>query len=231
MNPIKVFIADSDFLSAEGLRFLVKSDSNFELIGLASNNVELYERLELAAPDVLIIDHSSEGFDQEDISKVVTMSVKTKLLAITPFNTSFFYSNSLQLGVKSYLLKNCSREEIIDAIHSTSKGEAFFCNKVLRCISEVNNGFNDATKANKIASCEGISISERENEIIRLIVEGNSNKEIADKLFLSLHTVNTHRKNIMNKLGVNNTAGLVVYAIKNEIISPNKFLFSSSSEN
>jgi DNA-binding NarL/FixJ family response regulator len=231
MNPIKVFIADSDFLSAEGLRFLVKSDANFELIGLASNNVELYERIELAAPDVLIIDHSSEGFEQEDISKVATMSVKTKLLAITPFNTSFFYSNSLQLGVKSYLLKNCSREEIIDAIHSTSKGEAFFCNKVLRCISEVNNGFNDATKANKIASCEGISISERENEIIRLIVEGNSNKEIADKLFLSLHTVNTHRKNIMNKLGVNNTAGLVVYAIKNEIISPNKFLFSSSSEN
>jgi DNA-binding NarL/FixJ family response regulator len=224
MNPIKVFIADSDFLSAEGLRFLVKSETPFEFIGQASKNSEMFERLELAPPDVLIIDHSSEGFEQQDLSKISSLNIKTNLLAITSFNTSWFYSSSLQMGVKSYLLKNCSREEIIDAIHATAKGEAFFCNKVLSCISD-GNGSPD-NKANKTASCEGIVISEREGEIIRLIAEGHSNKEIADKLFLSPHTVNTHRKNIMNKLGVNNTAGLVVYAIKNEIISPNKFLFS-----
>jgi DNA-binding NarL/FixJ family response regulator len=78
----------------------------------------------------------------------------------------------------------------------------------------------------KKISCAGIEITSREIEIIKLITQGNSNKEIADQLFLSLHTVNTHRKNIMNKLGINNTAGLVMFAIKNEILNPNHFLFS-----
>ena len=75
-------------------------------------------------------------------------------------------------------------------------------------------------------SCEPVVISDRELEVIKLIAEGYTNVEIAEKLFLSPHTVNTHRKNIMQKLGVNNTAAIVMYAVKSQLVSPNKFLFS-----
>ncbi len=77
------------------------------------------------------------------------------------------------------------------------------------------------------SSCHGLHISDREMEIVKLIAEGLSNKEVADKLFLSTHTVTTHRKNIMSKLGVNNTAGLVLFAVRENLVSPNHFLFSS----
>ena len=80
-------------------------------------------------------------------------------------------------------------------------------------------------------TCEGLNISDREMEIIKLIAEGLSNKEVADKLFLSTHTVTTHRKNIMNKLGLNNTAGLVLFAVRENLISPNHFIFSPSNQN
>ena len=75
-------------------------------------------------------------------------------------------------------------------------------------------------------NCEPVTVSPRELEVIRLIAEGYTNVQIAEKLFLSTHTVNTHRKNIMQKLGVNNTAAIVMYAVKTQLVSPNKFLFS-----
>src|SRR4029079_8731683 len=100
-------------------------------------------------------------------------------------------------------------------------GETFMCGKIASAVLE-----NKAVAAD--SSCEGLNISDREMEIIKLIAEGLSNKEVADKLFLSTHTVTTHRKNIMNKLGVNNTAGLVLFAIRNNIVTPNHFLFNTN---
>jgi DNA-binding NarL/FixJ family response regulator len=131
---------------------------------------------------------------------------------------------AIKAGVKSYLLKTCDKLEIYEALYATAKGEKFYCSKVLDVIiNEPDLGSDKSLSAN----CDGVSISERESEIIVLIAEGFSNKEIADKLFLSPHTVNTHRKNIMAKIGVNNTAGIVIYAVKEQLISPNKFLFSA----
>ena len=99
------------------------------------------------------------------------------------------------------------------------------------CGKIVNSILNNDAKTNRNTdySCEGMNISDREIEIITLIAEGFSNKEVADKLFLSTHTVTTHRKNIMNKLGVNNTAGLVLFAVRENLVSPNHFLFSSET--
>lgn len=95
------------------------------------------------------------------------------------------------------------------------------------CGKIVTDILQDATETTT-STCEGLNISEREMEIIKLVAEGFSNKEVADKLFLSTHTVTTHRKNIMNKLGVNNTAGLVLFAVRENLISPNHFLFASN---
>ena len=228
MNEIKILVADNQFLSAEGLKSLIESESSFSLTGIAQSNSALWTCLSSCCPDVLIIDHASSAFQLEDISKIKAVAPGVKILAIIPDNAKMFFIISVKLGVTSILLKNCDREEIISAIYSTAKGEKFYCNKVLDVIVNPSEAINPVSNSSA-ASCEGINISEREEEIIKFIAEGYSNKQIADLLFLSPHTINTHHKNIMNKLGVNNTAGIVIYAIKKEIISPNKYLFSTTA--
>jgi DNA-binding NarL/FixJ family response regulator len=126
----------------------------------------------------------------------------------------------LESGVSSYLLKECDKAEILEAINSCIKGEKFICGKIISLLSAspeivTNNSFI------KSLGCDGVPVTDREIDIIRGIAEGLSNKLIADKLKLSTHTVNTHRKNIMSKLGVNNTAGIVMFAVKNQLLETN----------
>ena len=111
----------------------------------------------------------------------------------------------------------------------TAKGEKFFCGTILETIQDANLDVDDIDTGS--FSCEAVVISKRECEIITLIAEGFTNAQIADKLFLSAHTINTHRKNIMAKLGVKNTAGIVMYAVKTNLTTPNKFLFTADNSN
>ena len=127
----------------------------------------------------------------------------------------------------SYVKKDCSLSEIVDAVKETNQGNKFFCGQILQTIQ--SEGLDVDAIADFEFSCEPISLSEREIEVITLIAEGYTNVEISDKLFLSKHTVNTHRKNIMAKLGVKNTAGIVMFAIKQNYTTPNKFLFAAEN--
>jgi DNA-binding CsgD family transcriptional regulator len=113
-------------------------------------------------------------------------------------------------------------------LEETFNGNKFFCGQILETIQRANIDVNDIDFDS--FTCEPVVLSDRENEIIKLIAEGNTNPQIADLLFLSSHTVNTHRKNIMTKLGVKNTAGIVMYAVKTNLVSPNKFLFAPELE-
>ena len=135
--------------------------------------------------------------------------------------------DALRSGVKSYVKKDCDITEIINAIKETDRGNKFFCGQILETIQRANINVEDIDFES--FSCEPVLLSERENEIIKYIAEGQTNAQIAEQLFLSNHTINTHRKNIMAKLGVKNTAGIVMYAVKTQIVSPNKFLFAGES--
>ena len=127
----------------------------------------------------------------------------------------------------SYVKKDCELSEIVNAVNETSRGNKFFCGQILETIQKAEIDVNDLDFDS--FSCEAVVLSQRENEIIKLVAEGNTNGKIAELLFLSNHTINTHRKNIMAKLGVKNTAGIVMYAVKMNIVSPNKFLFAPSN--
>ena len=142
------------------------------------------------------------------------------MLAITELPNNGTIGRSLKMGVTSHLLKECEKDEIVEAIYKTYLGERFLCSKITSSVLDADNV--------NTSSCEGMKISDRELEIIALIASGNSNKEVAEKLFISTHTVTTHRKNILSKLGVKNTAGLVLFAVKENLVSPNHFLFSSA---
>jgi DNA-binding NarL/FixJ family response regulator len=148
-----------------------------------------------------------------------------RFVAITPEQSAQTLVDALRSGVKSYVKKDCDLAEIINAVEETWRGNKFFCGQILETIQRACIDVNDIDFES--FSCEPVVLSERENEIIVLIAEGLTNAQIAEQLFLSNHTVNTHRKNIMSKLGVKNTAGIVMYAVKTNLVSPNKFLFAA----
>ena len=220
----KVLLADSNYLLREGLKSLFRN-SDYSVNGEAQSGSELFEKVLLAQPDLVIINFTSENFSVTDISKIHSACATAKILAITERPKKQLVTKAMENGVNSYLMIDCDREEIMDAVRSTFQGESFFCGKILNEVIQQEQEVEDVVIP--AFSCNGVKISAREAEIISLVAEGMTNKQIAEQLFLSAHTVITHRKNIMNKLGLNNTAGLVLFAIRQNIISPNKFLFSN----
>ena len=196
-------------------------------MGEASTSSELLEIIESFDVDVVVMDFTSTGFDIDDISIIKREFPKTRLLAITPEQSAQVLVDALRSGITSYVKKDCSFPEILEAVKETYSENQFFCGQILETIHEANLKVDDIEL--DALTCEPVMISKREGEIITMIAEGYTNTQIADKLFLSSHTVNTHRKNIMSKLGVKNTAGIVMYAVKTNLISPNKFLFTSDS--
>jgi len=223
LKKIKITIADSHFLSRKGLVVLLAENTDFVLLAEAQSTSDLINQSKFYKPDLIIIDYTSANFNIEGLQQIVKKYPKSKLLAITELQSNEIISKGLKIGITSHLLKDCDQDEIIEAIYKTANGEKFICGKIASAVLQ--------EKSANISeySCQGMHISEREMEIITLIAEGYSNKEVADKLFLSTHTVTTHRKNIMNKLGVNNTAGLVLFAVRENLVSPNHFLFSSTN--
>jgi DNA-binding NarL/FixJ family response regulator len=219
---IKITIADSHFLSRKGLEVVLSQNVDFILLAEALSTSDLVNQSKFYKPDLIIIDYSSTNFSLEGLEMVVKRYPEAKLLAITDIQSNAVISKAMKTGVTSHLLKDCDQDEIVEAIYKTAQGTQFMCGKIVTSVL-------DEKPANAIEyTCEGLNISEREMEIIKLIAEGLSNKEVADKLFLSTHTVTTHRKNIMNKLGVNNTAGLVLFAVRENLVSPNHFLFAGN---
>ena len=222
---IKTLLADRSSLTLAGLRAILGPIGRIDIVGEARDAAEMHLLITKLRPQVVLIDHTAEGFGAEAIREGLKKSRHTKFIALTPDPSQLALLSALRAGVTSYIKKDCSREEIIDAVLHTGDGQKFFCGKILRAIQaaalDVDALFDHAL------DCEPVTVTERESEIIALIAEGCSYTRIADRLCLSAHTVTTHRKNIMQKLGVNNTAALVLYAVKNGLVSPNKFLFNS----
>ena len=224
-----IILADSNELIRLGLRAIISSNSSWKIVGEARNNEELQEIIESFGEAVVLIDYSAAGFDISVIPKILNSNKNVKFVAVTPEQSAQTLVDALRSGVTSYVKKDCEISEIVNSLEETFNGNKFFCGQILETIQRANIDVNDIDFDS--FTCEPIVLSDRENEIIILIAEGNTNPQIADQLFLSSHTVNTHRKNIMGKLGVKNTAGIVMYAVKTNLVSPNKFLFAPELDN
>ena len=224
---MNLLLADSQSLSRLGLRTLLAQVPSVDVVTEVEDQESMMEALASEKVDVVLIDFTSQGFGIDSVVEISRIHPYVGTLAITPDQNARTLASAVQAGVRSYVKKSCSLEEIINAVSDTAKGERFFCGQVLDRLrresvdldSLIDNDFG----------CEPVVISERESEIIALVAEGMTNMQIAEKLFLSGHTVGTHRKNFMQKLGVNNTAALVMYAVKTGMVNPNRFLFSARS--
>jgi DNA-binding NarL/FixJ family response regulator len=216
-------LADSSALFRLGVRNMAKGVEHVTVVGEASNGLDLLELAQSFPLDLVVVDFLSEGFDIDVVRRLKLQSPATKVLAITTEQRGHTIVNALKAGVDSYIKKDCDLGEVEEAIRETANGGAFFCGKIL---DEIRRESIDVSDLDVLPiSCDPILLSGREMEVLQLIAEGFTNTQMADKLFLSAHTVTTHRKNIMAKLGVNNTAALVMYAVKTGAVSPNKFLF------
>lgn len=224
---MKVIIADSNLLIRAGLNAILKQYDDFELCGEASSDEQLLEMVNSFKPNVVLIDFASKNFSIDVVPACLKMYGKLRFVAITGEQSGNTIVSALRAGIVSYIKKDCDIHEIVDSIRETGNGGRFFCGQILNSIRREAIDVNDLELTE--FSCEPVNISDRELEVITLIAEGYTNNEIAEKLFLSPHTVNTHRKNILQKLGVNNTAAIVMYAVKTRLVSPNKFLFSPVS--
>lgn len=221
---MRIILADSNDLVRIGIRTIVQTNLEVEIVGEAKSGEELLEMLRTFGADLVLIDYTAHGFDIDLIVQMRGKYPDVQTVAITPEQSAQVLVDALRAGITSYVKKDCSIPEIIDAVKETGKGNKFFCGQILETIRDANLNVEDLD--GDVFNCEAVLISRRECEIIVLIAEGYTNTQIAEKLFLSNHTVNTHRKNIMAKLGVKNTAGIVMYAVKANLISPNKFLFT-----
>lgn len=222
---MKLILADSNEIIRIGLRTLLSTERNIQIVGEARNNEELIALNKAFDANIILVDYTSKGFSIDVIPQILQKKPDLNVVAITPEQSAQTLVNALRSGVKSYIKKDCDSSEIIDSIRETWRGNKFFCGQILETIRDASIDVNDIDFDS--FSCEPITLSERETEIITMIAEGLTNVMIADYLCLSNHTINTHRKNIMAKLGVKNTAGIVIYAVKTNLVSPNKFLFAS----
>lgn len=222
---MRIILADSNDLVRIGIRTILSSELEVEIVGEARSSKELMEMLKTFGADVVVMDFTAPGFEIDVLMHMRNEFPSVQSVAITPDQSAQVLVDALRAGITSYVKKDCSIPEIIDAVSETYKGNKFFCGQILETIRDANLNVEDLD--GDVFNCEAVLISKRECEIIVLIAEGYTNAQIAEKLFLSSHTVNTHRKNIMSKLGVKNTAGIVMYAVKTNLISPNKFLFTA----
>jgi DNA-binding NarL/FixJ family response regulator len=202
---ISVLIADNNYLSRLGLYTLLNSSSNFEVNYTEDDNFDnLVSVIKLNKPKILVLDFQSFNLNAKHITLLTKTFKRLQILAITDYLTRSEMQSALDSGVRSYLLKECDKDEILEALHATFNGERFLCGKVAYFLANSQDLQVLRPQLDKV-SCQGLGITDRELDIIRLISEGLSNKLIADKLELSTHTVNTHRKNIMSKLNIPKT--------------------------
>jgi len=223
--PVRLLFADHSELSLIGLRSIFADVPRVTVVGEARDPIELQALLVRAKPDVVLIDHTAKGFGPDAIRDGVKRSKRTRFVAITPDPSRMALVSALRGGVTSYIKKDCDVQEIIDSVLHTADGKKFFCGQIIEAIERA--GADLKRVVDEPLSCAPLVITDRESQIIALIAEGCSYTRIADRLNLSAHTVTTHRKKIMQKLGVNSTAALVLYAVKNGLVSPNRFLFNS----
>ncbi len=213
---ISVLIADKNYLSRLGLFTLLSESANFEVEYTDEDNFDyLVASIKKNKPKILVLDFQSLQFSIKQISTILKSFKKLQILAITDFLPRAEMQAVLNAGVRSYLLKECDKDEIIEALHATYNGERFLCGQVAHYLTQLDT---ENLRPIEKVSCVGIGITDRELDVVRLIAEGLSNKLIADKLELSTHTVNTHRKNVMTKLNIQNTAGIVMFAVKNQLL-------------
>lgn len=207
MKTIRIVIADTAFIIRRGLKNLIEENPDFEFAGEVADAKSLQALFKSELPDVLIVDHCCDDcFSVEFIQSIKQDYPSVQVLVISHEKSIEQINNILRIGIKNYVLKDCTEQELNKAIYNCSIDKKFFSSDIIDVLLE-----NEIAQKNTKPHDD---LTERELEIIQLLVAGNRPKEVAEMLHISLYTVNTHKKNIYRKLGVNHSYELAKYAVE-----------------
>ena len=213
MNSIEIVIADDHEIVLEGYSSILSELPNMKVVATARNGKELLHQLQSHRADVLLLDLNMPVMDGIEATPHIKAGFpNVKIIVLTMFDDAAHIKKLVDLGVDGYLLKNTDKNTLIRAIEAVVEGKTFFDSEITKTIL---NGFKQKVK---IAD-EEVVLSERELEIITLIASGMQTAEISEALFISPHTVKTHRKNINLKLGIHNLAELIMFAKRENLIN------------
>jgi DNA-binding NarL/FixJ family response regulator len=216
---IKIIVADDHEIFRDGLRMMLLKQADIELVAEAENGKELIEKIKIFLPDVVITDIKMPRMDGIAATRHITEHYPSiGIIALTMFDEDDLIVDMMEAGAKGYLLKNADKNEMVNAIKSVYTQEPYYCKHTSQRLAQMvaKSKFNPYKQAAKP------EFNEREVEIICFICDGLTNKEIGAKIFLSVRTVEGLRMKILEKMNVKNTAGIIIYAIKNNLYTAAK---------
>lgn len=210
MNRNSILLADSQFLTRQGLKNCIATNAHLHLVAEISDSYNsLMERLSYINPNILLIDYLFDKFDRHKWQQLIHQFPVNQILVITNDENRDRINYVIRSGINGFLTKNCNEKEIIQAIEAITGGSRFFCNKILELLLE-NNAPKDEMQDEKLTS--------RELEVLNLVAKGLPTSKIAEELHLSVHTINSHRKNMLRKLNLKSPTELVLYALESGLI-------------
>ncbi|MEQ9298439.1 MAG: response regulator transcription factor [Cyclobacteriaceae bacterium] len=214
MKAINILIADDHKMFREGLTELLSKEPGMQVMDTAGDGEEIRLSLTTNHIDVILMDIDMGETNGIEMTREIKEShPDIHVLALSMHGDKNYIVKMLEAGANGYILKNAGKEEMINAIHTVANGNTYFSSQVSSKLLE-----HLTNPAPTRRGGEDALLTDREIEILRLIAEEYSNPEIAEKLFISVRTVDTHRRNILDKLGAKNTAGLVKYAIQKGLL-------------
>jgi len=213
MNEIKVLLADDHQIIVDGLKSLLQNTADIQVAGEANNGREVLRLLGILKIDVILMDIDMPVMNGIDALKEIKRILPgIKVIILSMHQEAGMIKSLMAIGADGYILKSTSQDELIGAIRKVAAGQPYFSPEVtLSLLNTPQNNLQSSKQQTEM-------LTDREEEILKLIAEGFSNKEIGTKLFISHRTVDTHRTNLMKKLNANNIAGLISFAIKNGMV-------------
>lgn len=214
---IRIMLVDDHAVVREGLRALLNREKDLEVVGEAGSAAELMEQVDEVRPEVVVMDlqlgNGPNGI--EATKELLQRRPELKVVVLSMFDDRHLVFRALSAGAKGYVLKRAGIEELSQAIRLVAKGEAYLDPQIAR---QVVNGLQEGLPQGKKKDGSEVELTEREKEVLRLVAEGLTNAEIARRLFISVKTVQAHRANLMQKLGLHDRVELVKYAIKKGLL-------------
>jgi DNA-binding NarL/FixJ family response regulator len=212
---IRVVIADDHHLVRQGIRALLESQDDIQVVGEAKDGYEALELVEYMEPDVLVLDINMPRLEGiEAMKKVFDLDLKTQVLILSMYSDESLIKKAVRNGAKGYLLKRSVTEELLCAIRAASQGEVYLSSDILQTFDidwlDIQDSSDESDPLERL--------TDRERQIFKLIADGYTNNAVASDLGISVKTVEKHRSNLMEKLGVQDMAGLIREAIKQGLI-------------
>ena len=213
---IRILIADDHAIVRDGLRFILEANQEIKIVAEAQDGRQAIEEALKTQPDVVIMDIAMPELNGiEAAAKIREELPKTEIVFLSIYATREYIYRALRTGAKGYLLKESASNEIVDAVHAVLQGNRYLSKKISDSMIEDYLQLRDATQDDNVLH----RLSQREREVLQLVVEGNSSTQIAEKLYLSPGTVDSYRSRMMTKLGIKDLPELIKFAIQHGIIT------------